>query len=144
MLSETFGKTKPGQSHKVMLSVSFKVWKCLVLPGILATPTFFLPKRALITLDLPTLGYPTNPTYTLWSTAYLWKTSTNWWGDNTYGVLMFLSSYPYILAPSIAVKKQWSILFFKKYSFHLLRIYSYSKSLLLTITKNLDFSNYFA
>jgi len=99
LLYETLGKTRPGQSHKVILSVSFNVWKCFVLPGILATPTFFLPKRALITLDLPTLGYPTNPTYTFCSTVYFWKIYTSWWGDSTYGVLIFFYYYPYILDP---------------------------------------------
>ncbi len=56
LLSETLGKTRPGQSHRVTSSVRRRVWKCLVLPGMLATPTFFLPKTALMTLDLPTLG----------------------------------------------------------------------------------------
>ncbi len=58
---EILGKTKPGQSHKVTAYVKGKVWKCLVLPGKLATATFFFPNTALMTLDLPTFGYPTRP-----------------------------------------------------------------------------------
>lgn len=32
------------------------VWKCLVLPGVEETETFFAPTRELIVEDLPTLG----------------------------------------------------------------------------------------
>jgi hypothetical protein len=60
--SEIRGKTRPGQSHNVTLLERIRVWKCLVLPGILVTATFFLPKRTLISEDLPTFGYPTKPT----------------------------------------------------------------------------------
>lgn len=84
LLYETLGKTKPGQSHNMTYYVSFKVWKCFVLPGILATPTFFLPNTALITLDFPTFGYPVNPISTLpFTSAKLFNAYTNWWGDNT-------------------------------------------------------------
>ena len=41
------------------------VWKCFVFPGVDETLTFFSPKRELIVLDLPTLGYPTSPTTSL-------------------------------------------------------------------------------
>ena len=50
------GSTSPGQSHSVRLSVMFKVWKCLVLPGVGATAVFLEPNRALMVEDLPTLG----------------------------------------------------------------------------------------
>ena len=50
------GSTRPGQSHRVRLSVMLSVWKCLVLPGVGATAVFFEPKRALMVEDLPTLG----------------------------------------------------------------------------------------
>ena len=83
LLACTFGNTKPGQSHNVTSSVNFRVWKCLVLPGILATPTFFLPNKALMTLDLPTLGYPVSPIYTPFSVAYCPKITINCCGDIT-------------------------------------------------------------
>ena len=59
------GKTSPGQSHRMVSSSRCKVWKCFVFPGWADTPTFLAPKRALMVLDLPTLGYPTNPMVTL-------------------------------------------------------------------------------
>lgn len=59
------GNTKPGQSQRQMSSLRLRVWKCLVLPGLFATPTSFLPHKTLITDDLPTLGYPTVPTIIL-------------------------------------------------------------------------------
>lgn len=54
--AEILGNTRPGQSHSTILSDKNNVWKCFVLPGILATPTFFCPNKALITEDLPTFG----------------------------------------------------------------------------------------
>lgn len=62
------GKTRPGQSTKQMFlspNSKFKVWKCLVLPGMAATPTLFLPQRTLMRELLPTFGYPTVPTNNL-------------------------------------------------------------------------------
>ena len=50
------GKTRPGQSQRVMLDERLIVWKCLVFPGVEETLTFFSPMRALIVLDFPTLG----------------------------------------------------------------------------------------
>lgn len=55
------GKTRPGQSHRMILSERWSVWKCLVLPGVEETETFLAPIRAFIVEDLPTLGYPTRP-----------------------------------------------------------------------------------
>lgn len=74
---DILGKTRPGQSQSVTDSVNGNVWKCLVLPGRLATATFFLPNTALITLDLPTLGYPTNPISTLSFLNYFEYNSIN-------------------------------------------------------------------
>ena len=56
------GKTRPGQSHRRTSWLRRIVWKCLVLPGVAETDTFFSPMRALIVDDLPTFGYPTRPT----------------------------------------------------------------------------------
>ena len=50
------GSTSPGQSHRVSLSVMFRVWKCFVLPGVGATAVFLEPNRALMVDDFPTLG----------------------------------------------------------------------------------------
>lgn len=55
------GKTNPGQSHNLISSVKNMVWKCLVWPGCLETETDFLPLRALMSEDLPTLGWPIIP-----------------------------------------------------------------------------------
>ena len=51
-----FGKTRPGQSQRITLSERWMVWKCFVFPGVELTDTFFAPIKALIVLDLPTLG----------------------------------------------------------------------------------------
>lgn len=58
-----WGKTRPGQSQRTMESERWIVWKCLVFPGVDETLTFFSPRREFIVLDLPTLGYPTRPTF---------------------------------------------------------------------------------
>lgn len=55
------GNTRPGQSHRIMESEKWIVWKCLVLPGVEATATRLAPTKALRVDDLPTFGYPTNP-----------------------------------------------------------------------------------
>jgi len=107
---DIFGKTNPGQSQRVTTSVSLRVWKCLVFPGILATPTFFLPSTALITLDLPTLGYPVNPISTpVNPSAYFWNMVISWCGDSTKGELRpaYSSLYPNMFY--FAVKNTWSI-----------------------------------
>ena len=51
-----FGSTRPGQSTRVSLDVMFNVWKCFVFPGVEETVVFFDPNKALMVLDLPTLG----------------------------------------------------------------------------------------
>ena len=50
------GKTRPGQSQRRTSGERRIVWKCLVLPGVAETETFFSPMSALIVEDLPTLG----------------------------------------------------------------------------------------
>ncbi len=58
-------KDETGQSQRTVVGERWMVWKCLVLPGVDETDTFFSPSRALIVDDLPTLGYPTRPTTSL-------------------------------------------------------------------------------
>ena len=125
--------------------MSFKVWKCLVFPGMLATPTFFFPKTALITLDFPTLGYPVNPIYSFpLTSANPFKAYTSWWGDRTSGELSEAGYSPSTQFYYLAVKKKWSIFLLLKYSFHLSLIAVSIKSLLLMISKNRVFPSYFA
>ena len=56
-----FGKTRPGQSQRIISSLRWRVWKCFVFPGVEETDTFFAPIRAFIVEDFPTFGYPTRP-----------------------------------------------------------------------------------
>ena len=62
LLVLAFGKTIPGQSHKIKLELSIMVCRCLVLPGVLLALTTLWPMMPLMKLDLPTLGGPTTPT----------------------------------------------------------------------------------
>ena len=51
------GKTRLGQSQRVILDERLIVWKCFVFPDVEETLTFFSPMRAiLMVLDFPTLG----------------------------------------------------------------------------------------
>ena len=51
------GKTRPGQSQRVILDERLIVWKCFVFPDVEETLTLFSPMRAiLMVLDFPTLG----------------------------------------------------------------------------------------
>lgn len=50
------GKTRPGQSQRVILDERLIVWKCFVFPGVEETLTFFSPMRAFMVLDFPTFG----------------------------------------------------------------------------------------
>mmetsp|Transcript_119016 Transcript_119016/g.237271 ORF Transcript_119016/g.237271 Transcript_119016/m.237271 type:complete len:259 (+) Transcript_119016:547-1323(+) len=62
-VAATDGNTSPGQSQSVRAeSGSSSVWICFVLPGRLLMPTRFAPTSALMTVLLPTFGYPTKPT----------------------------------------------------------------------------------
>ena len=123
----------------------------------LATATFFFPKTALMTLDLPTFGYPTKPTWIFSFLNSLVYNSTRWIRSETErisGELMYLwmvvfsllyrvvsdwlsASVKFALIYCIAEKKMWSIPLFVKYSFHILIFYALTKSLLLT--KRSDF-----
>ena len=47
LLLARLGITRPGQSQSVTSSVSSRVWKCLVLPGVSDTRTFYTEKREL-------------------------------------------------------------------------------------------------
>lgn len=84
---ESVGKTRPGQSQRIVLSSRTIVWKCLVLPGVSATATFLPPwkrkqsvrdpgiqavvgmacvltQSAFTVVLLPTFGQPTIPSVT--------------------------------------------------------------------------------
>mmetsp|Transcript_1270 Transcript_1270/g.2101 ORF Transcript_1270/g.2101 Transcript_1270/m.2101 type:complete len:216 (-) Transcript_1270:406-1053(-) len=54
--------TIPGQSMTVTLEFNCTSDECLVKPGVLPTATTVVRLRALMTLDLPTFGYPITPT----------------------------------------------------------------------------------
>mmetsp|Transcript_71263 Transcript_71263/g.180425 ORF Transcript_71263/g.180425 Transcript_71263/m.180425 type:complete len:226 (+) Transcript_71263:638-1315(+) len=61
-VAATDGKTRPGQSHNVTPRLcNSNVWMCFVFPGVRLMPTRFDPTSALITVLLPTFGYPTKP-----------------------------------------------------------------------------------
>ena len=45
LLLARLGITRPGQSQSVTSSVSSRVWKCLVLPGVSDTRTFYTERQ---------------------------------------------------------------------------------------------------
>mmetsp|Transcript_8104 Transcript_8104/g.23309 ORF Transcript_8104/g.23309 Transcript_8104/m.23309 type:complete len:207 (-) Transcript_8104:219-839(-) len=61
-VSPAVSTTTPGQSMRDIRLKSVTYCQILVSPGMGATLQLFLEMRVLMTLDFPTLGYPTTPT----------------------------------------------------------------------------------